>query len=69
MPHTVSAARRVLASSVHLNILDYLALRHKGLVALRNAMHTSKKALRIDLRKRKAALREVKSLGLRDLLI
>lgn len=68
LPRSVTAARKIFFEVVHLNILDYYSLRSQGMGALRSAMHDTKTALRADLRKRRAALQEVKALGLRDLL-
>ncbi|KAI0080579.1 hypothetical protein K474DRAFT_1589656, partial [Panus rudis PR-1116 ss-1] len=50
LPRSLKAAKAVLKSQVFLNIRDYLAVRHKGLDALRSVMHPNRKALVKDIR-------------------
>lgn len=69
LPVTLAAARKLLKTYVHLNVRDYLDIRLQGLEALRAVLHESKQALRVDVRKRRVALKKVNALGLRDLLV
>ncbi|EIN03658.1 hypothetical protein PUNSTDRAFT_116932 [Punctularia strigosozonata HHB-11173 SS5] len=72
LPRSLTAATALLKSSVFLNVRDYLALRDRGLSALRAAMHPSRAALRRELTKNKgkrAALGWVKESGLGVLLV
>lgn len=70
VPRSHRAAKTLLKSTVHINILDYVALREQGLDALRGVMKSSDKELRQDLKnkKRRAPLGMVKKKGLNVLL-
>ncbi|KAI0086303.1 hypothetical protein BDY19DRAFT_895006 [Irpex rosettiformis] len=73
LPRSLKAAKALLKSNVFLNVRDYLDVRHKGLDALRNVMHPSRKALIKDLSRgkgqRKVPRAYVKNSGLGVLLV
>ncbi|KAL5529084.1 hypothetical protein ACEPAG_5058 [Sanghuangporus baumii] len=72
LPGSLSAAKALLKSHAFLNVKDYLALRDRGLDALRSAMRPSRGALVRDLRGkngRRAKLNWVKETGLNVLLV
>lgn len=71
LPSTLTAARKVFKSEVHINIKDYVATRHKGQAALRQIMHPSKNSLRKEIQRtgKRASLKWVKQRGLRALLV
>lgn len=73
LPRSLRAARAVLKSQVFLNVKDYLAVRHKGLDAVRSVMHPSRKALVDDIKgskkNRKVPVQAVKNSGLSVFLV
>ncbi|THH01702.1 hypothetical protein EW026_g1035 [Hermanssonia centrifuga] len=73
LPRSLTAAKALLKSRVFLNVRDYLDVRHKGLEALRNVMHPSRKALVKDLTREKGRRRVprdlIKNSGLGVLLV
>ncbi|KAI6166976.1 hypothetical protein EDD17DRAFT_1103051 [Pisolithus thermaeus] len=71
LPSTLTSARKVFKSEVHINIRDYVDTRHKGQKALRQIMHPSKNSLRREIQKtgKRASLKWVKQRGLRALLV
>lgn len=70
LPHSVTAAQALLKSNVYLNVRDYLAMRTKGVEALRSAMHPSRSALMREIRNgRRAPLKWIKDSGLSVLLV
>ncbi|KAF9519857.1 hypothetical protein BS47DRAFT_1001948 [Hydnum rufescens UP504] len=69
IPRSHKAAKALLQSTVHINIVDYLAVRKQGLDALRKIMHPSRKSLRATLHKKRAKLSKVKACGLHALLV
>ncbi|KAH8107170.1 hypothetical protein BXZ70DRAFT_281201 [Cristinia sonorae] len=70
LPNSLTKARAILKQHVFLNVCDYLANRQKGLDALRQVMHPSRKALAKAIRggKRMPA-KEVKKSGLGVFLV
>ena len=70
-PRSLRAARALLKSKVFVNVCDYLAVRGKGLDALRSVMHPSRQALVKDIRgsRKKMAAKEVKKNGLGVFLV
>jgi hypothetical protein len=76
VPTSLKAAKAMLRSGAFLNVRDYLIARANGPVALQEVMHSSRAALRKDLRtsrvqgdQRMASLRWVKQLGLNAMLV
>ncbi|KAI0340523.1 hypothetical protein BDW22DRAFT_379985 [Trametopsis cervina] len=73
LPRSMKAAKALLKSNVFLNVRDYLDVRGRGLDALRNVMHPSRKALIKDLSRgkgqRKVPRDYVKNTGLGVLLV
>jgi len=71
LPRSLRATKALLKQHVFLNVCDYLAVRHKGLAALRNVMHPSRKALVTAIRseKKKMPAKEVKKTGLGVFLV
>ncbi|KAI0693749.1 hypothetical protein BC835DRAFT_1275580, partial [Cytidiella melzeri] len=73
LPRSMKAAKELLKSKVFMNVRDYLDARNKGLDALRNVMHPSRKALIRDLSRgngqRKVPRGFVKQSGLGVLLV
>ncbi|TCD65402.1 hypothetical protein EIP91_002701 [Steccherinum ochraceum] len=71
LPRSLRAARALLKSQVFLNVVDYLAVRSKGLDALRSVMHPSRSALTQSIRseRKKMPAKEVKKSGLGVLLV
>jgi len=73
LPRSLRAARAILKSQVFLNVKDYLAVRHKGLDAVRGIMHPSRKALvdyiRTGKKSRKVPADLVKKSGLGVFLV
>lgn len=70
LPSTLTSARKVLKAEAHVNIKEYVAVRHRGQSALREILKPSKSALRKDIRKgNRASLQWVKQQGLQVLLI
>ncbi|KDQ06721.1 hypothetical protein BOTBODRAFT_49212 [Botryobasidium botryosum FD-172 SS1] len=69
LPTSERAAKALIKTKVFINILDYLAHRTQGQLALQQHMHPSRSALRRDIKSgRKMSLKRVKSLGLNVLL-
>jgi hypothetical protein len=70
-PTSIKSATKLLKSSVHVNINDYVARRGKDQGKLRQIMQPSKSALRKDIRRssRRSSLKWVKEQGLNVLLI
>ena len=71
LPRSLRAAKALLKSQVFLNVVDYLAVRHEGLDALRSVMHPNRRALTNSIRggRKKMPAKEVKKNGLGVLLI
>ncbi|THH33024.1 hypothetical protein EUX98_g1163 [Antrodiella citrinella] len=70
LPRSLNKAKALLKTHVFLNVCDYLAVRHKGLTALRNVMHPNRNALIKAIRGgKKMPAKEVKKTGLGVLLI
>ncbi|KAG2365773.1 hypothetical protein BDR07DRAFT_1398095 [Suillus spraguei] len=71
MPTSISSATKLLKTSVHVNIQDYVAKRGKDQGELQQIMQPSKSALRKDIRRssRRSPLKWVKEHGLNVLLI
>ncbi|GJE86982.1 hypothetical protein PsYK624_030650 [Phanerochaete sordida] len=73
LPRSITAAKALIKSSAFLNVGDYLEQRDKGLDALRQIMHPSRKALVKDLGRgkgrRKVPRDLVKNTGLGVLLV
>lgn len=73
LPRSLRAARAILKAQVFLNVKDYLAVRHKGLDAVRSVMHPSRKALVDDIKTnkktRKVPVDVVKKTGLNVFLV
>ena len=71
LPRSLKAAKALLKSSVFLNVCDYLAMRDKGLDALRSVMHPNRKSLVKDIRvsRKKMPAKEVKKSGLGVFLV
>lgn len=71
LPATLTAARKLIKSEVHINIKQYVATRDKGQLALKQIIHPSKGSLRREIRRtgQRASLEWVKKRGLQALLI
>lgn len=70
LPSTHKQAKLLLKSVVHINVLDYLRVRDRGLKAIQGVLFKSRAALMRDLRKGKhASLETVKRYGLNDFLV
>ncbi|KAL4067669.1 hypothetical protein V8B97DRAFT_2004224 [Scleroderma yunnanense] len=71
LPTTLTSARKLIKSEVHVNIKEYLATRDQGQCALQQIMYPSKKSLRREIQRtgNKASLKWVKKKGLQVLLI
>ena len=70
LPSTHKQAKLLLKSTVHINILDYLRVRDRGLKAIQGVLFKSRAALMRDIRKGKyASLKKVKQYGLNDFLV
>lgn len=71
VPSTLTSARKLIKSEVHINIKDYVATRDKGQSALKQIMHPSQNSLRQEIKKtgKRAPLKWVKKTGLQVLLI
>jgi len=69
LPTSERAAKALFKAKVFINILDYVAHRTKGQLALQQRMHPSRSALKRDVQSgRKMSLKRVKNLGLNILL-
>ncbi|EMD38578.1 hypothetical protein CERSUDRAFT_113763 [Gelatoporia subvermispora B] len=70
LPHSIRAAKTLLKTCVFLNVRDYLAVRERGLDALRAVMHPSRSSLMREVRNgRRVPVKKVKSIGLSVLLV
>ncbi|KAI6150730.1 hypothetical protein BKA82DRAFT_992962 [Pisolithus tinctorius] len=71
LPSTLTSARKLLKSEVHINIKEYVATRDKGQKALQQIMHPSKVSLRRQIQEtgNRASLKWVKKRGLQVLLV
>ncbi|KAF9653152.1 hypothetical protein BDM02DRAFT_3183108 [Thelephora ganbajun] len=71
IPQSMRAAKLFIKSYVFLNVRDYLALRAQGQEALQNVLHSSRKSLVTELRKKDARVPRdwVKRKGLNALLV
>ncbi|KIJ69351.1 hypothetical protein HYDPIDRAFT_24194 [Hydnomerulius pinastri MD-312] len=71
LPSTLTSARKMLKSEVHINVKEYVATRDKGQSALRQILQPSKSALRKSIAKKgnRAPLKWVKKQGLQVLLV
>jgi hypothetical protein len=70
-PTSIKSATKLLKTSVHVNISDYVARRGKDQSELQQIMQPSKSVLRKDIRRsnRRSSLKWVKEHGLNVLLI
>ncbi|EIM90404.1 uncharacterized protein STEHIDRAFT_154228 [Stereum hirsutum FP-91666 SS1] len=72
LPRSLTQAKALLKSQAFISIRDYLDEREHGPVALRNAMHGSRKSLVKDIRRtpnKRTPLKWVKQTGLNVLLV